>query len=178
MGAEISEYGKAILFLIGGLLFCGGTLVASRLIAPFRPNAEKRTSYECGEEPVGASWGQFNMRFYLMGLIFLIFDVELLLLFPWAVVYADATLLREVPGWGWVALVEAVLFMVILVAGLVYIWAQGDIEWVKPVQQVVTLPSAVPSNLYSDINNRYAARTAPPAVPTVISSDAHQPIAS
>jgi len=83
----MQEYAKILLFVAGGLIFILGGMVTSRLLAPRRPNAEKNSSYECGEEPVGTAWHQFNVRYYGMALIFLIFDVEVLLLFPWATVY-------------------------------------------------------------------------------------------
>ena len=79
-------------------------------------------SYECGEVPEGSAWVQFNIRFYVIALIFLIFDVEIVFLFPWAVVYKELGLL---------AFVEAFLFVLILVIGFVYVWAKGDLDWVK-----------------------------------------------
>ena len=83
---------------------------------------DKLTSYECGEIPEGSAWVQFNIRFYVIALIFLIFDVEIVFLFPWAVVYQDLGLL---------AFIEAFLFVMILIVGFVYVWAKGDLDWVK-----------------------------------------------
>ncbi len=79
-------------------------------------------SYECGEIPEGSAWVQFNIRFYVIALIFLIFDVEIVFLFPWAVVYQELGLL---------AFIEAFIFVLILVVGFVYVWAKGDLNWVK-----------------------------------------------
>lgn len=79
-------------------------------------------SYECGEIPEGSAWVQFNIRFYVIALIFLIFDVEIVFLFPWAVVYQELGLL---------AFVEAFLFVLILVIGFIYVWVKGDLDWVK-----------------------------------------------
>ena len=79
-------------------------------------------SYECGEIPDGSAWVKFNIRFYVIALIFLIFDVEIVFLFPWAVVYQELGLL---------AFIEAFLFVLILVVGFIYIWAKGDLDWVK-----------------------------------------------
>ena len=83
---------------------------------------DKLMSYECGEIPEGSAWVQFNIRFYVIALIFLIFDVEIVFLFPWAVVYQELGLL---------AFIEAFIFVLILIVGFVYVWAKGDLEWVK-----------------------------------------------
>ena len=83
---------------------------------------DKLISYECGEIPEGAAWVQFNIRFYVIALIFLIFDVEIVFLFPWAVVYQE---------FGLLAFIEAFIFIMILLVGFVYVWAKGDLDWVK-----------------------------------------------
>ena len=95
------------------------------LFSPKDPNALKATTYECGEIPYGKSWIQFNIRFYVIAIVFLIFDVEVALLFPWAVVYQKL---------GWLAFVEGFLFIVILLAGLAYLWREGDLDWVRTLQ--------------------------------------------
>jgi len=101
-------------FVVGGLLF-------SRLIAPHRPNRIKNTPYECGEQPVGQAWVQFNVGYYLFALLFLIFDVEAAFLYPWAVV------LRVV---GIRGLIEVGIFLLVLLVGLAYAWKKGALEWV------------------------------------------------
>lgn len=146
---QLSEFGAALLFLLVGIVFATGALVVPRIIAPWRPNPEKNTSYECGEEPEGTAWVRFNIRFYVMGLMFLVFDVELLLLFPWAVVYAKPELLHAAPNWGLLALVEAFAFIGILALGLAYIWVRGDIDWVRPNPKIVDYPTAAPAERYS-----------------------------
>jgi len=85
----------------------------------------KSSTYECGEIPYGSSWVQFNIRFYVVALIFIIFDVEVALLYPWAVVFQRL---------GWLAFIEAFIFIVILLAGLAYLWKEGDLEWVRTLQ--------------------------------------------
>jgi len=112
-----------IIFTILGVALIGLPLVLQYLLSP-RNNkgGEKLTSYECGELPEGSAWVKFNIRFYVIALIFLIFDVEIVFLFPWAVVYQELGLL---------AFIEAFLFVLILVVGFIYIWAKGDLDWVK-----------------------------------------------
>jgi len=80
-------------------------------------------AYECGETPEGSAWIQFNIRFYVFALIFIIFDVEIIFLLPWAVVFNRL---------GLFAFVEGLIFIAILVVGLAYVWAKGDLAWVKP----------------------------------------------
>jgi NADH-quinone oxidoreductase subunit A len=155
--AQLGEYGNALAFIIGSAVFVAGGFVVSWLLAPHRPNPEKNATYECGEEAIGTSWVQFNMRFYVMGLVFLIFDVELLLLFPWATVFADATLITQAPAWGWFALIEAAIFLFVLLIGLVYVWAKGDIDWVKPQPLPPPAVNPVPPQLYADFNRQQAA---------------------
>ena len=97
-------------------------LLISKLVAPANKTREKLETYECGEEVEGSAWLQFNIRFYVIALIFLIFDVEVVFLFPWAVVFKDM---------GIVALVEMGIFLTILLVGLAYVWVKGDLDWVK-----------------------------------------------
>jgi NADH-quinone oxidoreductase subunit A len=119
----LTEFAKVLLFLFIGVVFVLGALITNRLIRPHRPNAEKSTIYECGEEPIGNPWVRFNIRFYTVALIFLIFDVEVVFLFPWAVVYKEL---------GLFAFIEMVVFLLILILGYAYAWAKGDLEWDKP----------------------------------------------
>ena len=92
------------------------------LIAPSNKTKEKLQTYECGEDSEGSAWLQFNIRFYVIALIFLIFDVEVVFLFPWAVVFKDL---------GMLAMVEMGIFLVILIVGLAYVWVKADLDWVK-----------------------------------------------
>jgi len=92
-------------------------------IRPSRQSDEKVTTYECGEDPVGNAWIQFNIRFYVFALIFVVFDVEAVFLLPWAVVF------REL---GTLAYVEGLVFIGILVVALAYVWRKGDLSWVRP----------------------------------------------
>ncbi len=99
-------------------------LLTQRILAPFKRTALKESPYECGEEVEGSAWVQFNIRFYVIALIFLIFDVEVVLLFPWAVVFKDI---------GLIAFVEMLIFLLILTVGLVAVWRRRDLDWVKMV---------------------------------------------
>lgn len=153
---ELSGFGEILLFIIGGALFVLVTLLVARLIRPDRPNEEKLTTYESGEDPLGTAWGQFNPRFYIIALIFILFDVEIVFLFPWATVFGQRELIEQTDGvWGWFALIEMVIFIFILALGLAYAWAKGFLDWVKPQ---VTLPhydSPVPPEMYQQINKKY-----------------------
>ena len=86
--------------------------------------------YECGEEPVGEAWTQFNIRFYVIAIVFIIFDVEIAALFPCVVLFKDAVN----QGTAGLIFVEVFIFVAVLVAGLLYCWVRGDLEWVKAIQ--------------------------------------------
>lgn len=108
------------IFLIIAPLLPAIALVIPRLIAPRKPNPIKMQTYECGIETVGASWIQFKVQYYIFALIFLIFDVEMVFLFPWAAAFDILPLF---------AVLEGILFILILVAGLVYAWRKGALKW-------------------------------------------------
>ena len=103
-------------------------LLIQYIISPrHNKGGEKLASYECGEVPEGSAWVKFNVRFYIIALIFLIFDVEVIFLFPWSVVFKE---LSET-GFGFLAFIEMFIFMAILLVGLAYVWIKGDLDWVK-----------------------------------------------
>ena len=119
----LSEFGIILLFFIIGVVFVAVGLITAAIIRPSHPNPIKQSTYECGEEPIGPPWIKFNIRFYVIALVFLLFDVETVFLFPWAIVFKQL---------GWFAFIEMVVFVVILLAGLAYVWAKGDLSWDKP----------------------------------------------
>ncbi|MBF2000980.1 MAG: photosynthetic/respiratory NAD(P)H-quinone oxidoreductase subunit C [Synechococcales cyanobacterium C42_A2020_086] len=92
----------------------------SALLAPRRKGVERKLTYESGMEPIGGAWIQFNIRYYMFALVFVIFDVETVFLYPWAVAFNQLGLL---------AFVEALIFIAILVIALVYAWRKGALEW-------------------------------------------------
>ena len=122
----LTEFGNILAFFIVAALFTAGGLIASWLLRPSRPYAEKLSTYECGEIPVGQSRIKFNIRFYVVALIFLVFEVETVFLFPWALVFKQ---------FGMFAFIEMLVFLGILIVGYAYVWAKGDLEWDKPAPQ-------------------------------------------
>jgi NADH-quinone oxidoreductase subunit A len=156
---QLSAFGYILLFIIGALAFVAVAMGLARLIRPSRPNEEKLSSYECGEEPTGSAHGPFNLRFYIIALVFILFDVELIFLFPWATVFGQKPLIEQTDGvWGWFALTEMFIFVGILILGLAYVWVKGHLDWVKPEVQVPIFESKVPKTLYQQVNERYAER--------------------
>lgn len=119
----LSNFATVLVFLIFGALFVLINLLLSRLLQIRNPHPMKLSTYECGELPEGDSWIKFNIRFYVVALAFLIFEVEIVFLFPWAVVFKSL---------GSFAFVEMMIFVFILLVGLAYLWAKGDLEWDKP----------------------------------------------
>jgi NADH-quinone oxidoreductase subunit A len=152
----ISEFGEVLLFLVGGTLFILIAFLVSKLIRPNRPNAQKLSTYESGEEPIGTAWTQFNIRFYIVALIFILFEVELVFLFPWATIFARKELINETNGlWGWFSFAEMVIFILVLALGLAYAWINGLLDWVKSEQKPTDFKSIVPKELYDKVNSKY-----------------------
>ena len=101
----------------------GLPLILQHLLSPRKnKGGDKLLSYECGEVPEGSAWVKFNVRFYVIALIFIIFDVEVVFMFPWATVFQENQLFY---------FIEMFIFMSILLVGLAYVWVKGDLDWVK-----------------------------------------------
>lgn len=155
----VSEFGVILLFIFAAIALIAVMLTLAKVIRPHRPNEEKLTTYESGEDPLGNANVQFNVRFYVIAIVFLLFEVELIFLFPWAVVFGQANLIRQTDGlWGWFSLVEMSLFVGILILGLAYAWSKGYLDWVRPRPQLPDVQTKVPSQLYQKINNKYAPK--------------------
>ena len=127
------QFANVVIFLGLGLVLCGLMLGLGSLLRPSNPQASKLSTYECGEPPSGSAWINFNIRFYLVALVFVIFDVELAFVYPVAAVFKEW---RD-QGKGEFAFVELGVFLAILMVGLVYVWIKGDLEWLKrlPVEK-------------------------------------------
>jgi NADH-quinone oxidoreductase subunit A len=127
------QFGNVLIFGATAILFVFGSLLAGHWLRPNYPTAEKEMIYECGEKPIGQAWFNFNPRFYLVALVFVIFEVEIAFMYPVASVYR--WFIEH--GQGLVAFVEIAVFVAILAVGLAYVWAMGDLEWVKGLKQDV-----------------------------------------
>jgi len=119
------DYITVAVFLAVGALLVGGGILASSLLRPDKPNPIKAETYECGIEPVGGGWSQIHIRYYIFALLFLIFDVEAVFIFPWAVRVEDFA----ADGLGAFIFVEMLIFIVILLLGLVYAIRKGVLRW-------------------------------------------------
>lgn len=137
----------------------GFAFFVTRILSPNNPNPEKLTSYECGEEPVGSAWLPFNSRFYVIALIFLLFDVEMVFVLPWATVFGNHDIIQIDKRWGWLSLTEMFIFLGILIIGLVYVWVKGDLDWIKPTVIKPTVDSRVPASLYEKLNQQQSVYT-------------------
>lgn len=124
------EYANVLIFLGLGVALCALMMGLGALLRPANPERAKLTTYECGEVVTGNAWINFNIRFYVVALIFVIFDVEVAFIYPVVAVFRNWV----AQGKGAFALVEILLFVAILVAGLVYVWRKGDLQWVKAVE--------------------------------------------
>ncbi|MFN3404334.1 MAG: NADH-quinone oxidoreductase subunit A [Cytophagaceae bacterium] len=154
---DLSQFGIILLFLAAGILLPCVLLLFARLIRANRPNYEKLTTYESGEEAKGNAWGQFNIRFYVIALIFIMFEVEIVFLFPWTTISADKQMIQLTGGaWLWYNIAEVLIFVAILALGLAYAWIKGYLDWIKPAPAVPAFESPVPDALYQQINKKYS----------------------
>lgn len=115
-----NEYVVVLIFLTLGILLPIAALTLGRFLRPTKPTEQKQTTYESGNEPVGEGQVRFNIRYYLYALMFVIFDVETVFLYPWAVAYNKL---------GLFALVEMLIFVSLLVVGLIYAWKKKVFKW-------------------------------------------------
>jgi len=134
------EFANVLVYALVSAGFIFGSMTLGRVLRPNKPTPEKLTTYECGEEAIGSAWIQFNVRFYIIALIFLIFDVEIAILFPWATIFKKH-------GMGLLVLGEILLFTLVLVVGFIYVWVKGDLEWLKSLGEVKTEPRKPDSSL-------------------------------
>jgi NADH-quinone oxidoreductase subunit A len=114
------NYGAILIFLILSGLFILIMLIFGWIFRPYRPYQNKLVTYECGEDAVGLPYFQFHPRFFIIALIFIVFDVEVAILFPWVTVFKE---------FGFLAFVEMLIFIFILLVAFVYVWAKGDLKW-------------------------------------------------
>ena len=119
---EMKQFGYAGFFFLFGILFVAGGLIANFLIRPSKPNKAKGMPYECGEEPIGSAWVQFHVGYYLIALIFVLFEVEVAFLFPWASVYSGI-------ADKWPSLIAVLSFIGVLALADAYAWKKGALEW-------------------------------------------------
>jgi len=115
-----NQYAYVAVFALAGIVLIVVALIVAWILRPSRPSPSKATPYECGIVPIGDAWNQFNIRYYIFALLFVLFDVEAAYLYPWAV---------QVGKLGTYALVEMVIFLGILGLGLGYAWRKGSLRW-------------------------------------------------
>ena len=124
------DFANVLVFTALGLGFVGVNLLIGRVLRPANPQARKLSTYECGEPSTGSAWVNFNIRFYLVALVFIIFEVEIAFIFPVAVVFRN--LIES--GEGLFAFIKIFVFIGILFLGLIYSWVKGDLDWIKKVR--------------------------------------------
>jgi NADH-quinone oxidoreductase subunit A len=160
------DYLNVLVFASVGLVFVFANMIAGALIRPKRENPEGREIYECGEETIGPSWIQFDIRYYTVALVYVIFAVEIAFLFPWALVLReclDGVGAAAGKGIGLFALIEGVIFIVILFLGLAYVWAKGDLDWVLAYRASPYQPRQPRSRIVIPSVAEITAKLEPPA---------------
>jgi NADH-quinone oxidoreductase subunit A len=116
----MNEYVPVVIMLFLAAATAAGMLVATTLIGPKKQFADKMEPFECGESPIVSPKQRFSVKFYLVALFFVIFDIEAVFVYPWAVLFRDL---------GWFGFVEMMVFLAILTIGLIYVWRRGALEW-------------------------------------------------
>ncbi len=127
------DYLNVLVFSTVGIVFVFVNMIVGSIIRPKRNTDVGLEVYECGEETIGEAWVQFDIRYYTVALVYVVFAVEIAFLFPWAIVVGDSLNgvgLAGEAGIGMFAIVEGIVFITILFLGLVYVWAKGDLDWV------------------------------------------------
>ena len=153
----LSDFGIILLAIILAAVALLAILGIAWLLRPNKPNEEKLTTYESGEDPLGNANVQFNIKFYTVALIFILFDVELIFLFPWATVFGNKTIIDQTNGlWGWFTLAEMFVFVLVLALGLAYDWAKGHLDWTKSDNRTPKFKSKIPMDMYKQVNEKYA----------------------
>jgi NADH-quinone oxidoreductase subunit A len=121
MSLFLRDYLTIVWFGLAAILLAGLLLGVASVVRPSKPSKAKRTAYESGVDPVGFGWSQSQVRYYVFALLFVIFDVEAVFIFPWA---------AAIERYGWFGLVTMLIFIVLLLDGLVYAWKRGLLRWV------------------------------------------------
>ena len=117
----LATYVPILIFILVALSLPVVGLVVGRLIRPYKPHATKLMSYECGVDPEGDARDRFSIRFYIIAILFVVFEVETIFLFPWAIIYDRLALF---------GFIEMLVFLGILIVGYFYVWKKGALEWV------------------------------------------------
>jgi NADH:ubiquinone oxidoreductase subunit 3 (subunit A) len=113
-------YSAILIAAIGGFVLVGTAILATKVLAPYAKERAKGVSYECGMLPIGSRWANVHIRYYIIAILFLVFDIEVVFIFPWAVTFID------MPEY---VLYQMIIFIVVLTLALVYAWRRGVLEW-------------------------------------------------
>ena len=122
----LENYFPVLVFVLVGLAFGCAPILLGWLVAPNRPDSEKLSPFECGFAPFDDARSKFDVRYYLIAIIFILFDLEIAFLFPWATIFKDIVGTPEVKFFGFI---EMMVFITILVVGYIYAWAKGALDW-------------------------------------------------
>ncbi len=148
------QYIHLFTFIGTGILFLSLTFLISKILRPNRPDAEKLSTYECGEEAISFGQIQFNSRFFVVALVFVLFEVEIIFLFPWAITFSNPpSQVQNTTSWAQLALIEMLVLVVVIALGLAYAWAKGHLDWIKPETKPTDFKSPIPLKAYEQYTN-------------------------
>jgi NADH-quinone oxidoreductase subunit A len=150
-----AEFSHILVFILAGLALVFTVISIAQMLRKDRPNPEKNSTYESGEESEGESQVAFNVKYFVIAIVFLIFEVEILMLFPWAIVLRDKNMIKTLGSqWTYFALIEMGVFMFLLVLGLAYVWKKGHIAWLNPNKKVDSKAYPISKEAYAQFNER------------------------
>jgi NADH-quinone oxidoreductase subunit A len=150
-----AEFSHILVFILAGLALVFTVISIAQMLRKDRPNPEKNSTYESGEESEGESQVAFNVKYFVIAIVFLIFEVEILMLFPWAIVLRDKNMIKTLGSqWTYFALIEMGVFMFLLVLGLAYVWKKGHIAWLNPNKKVDSKVYPISKEAYAQFNER------------------------
>ena len=158
---ELSAYLPILLMFLVAAGFAVGNVVLSQFVGQRKQTRTKLMPYECGKDPVGSARERFSVKFYLIAMIFILFDIELIFMMPWAVVFKKMT---DVDGFGMLVYVEMMLFVALLLVGYVYVWKKGLFDWGERARQEAQAEGRVLARLEARQKVKAKAAATAPAV--------------
>ena len=148
-----ADYTLLILFTLGGLAFACTGIYGLKMLRPQSLGKSKHIPYECGEDPIGSASTLFSVKYYLIALLFVLFEAELLFMLPWAKIMQSIQV--QHPAWTWIVFGEISLFILVLCLGMAYAWKKSQSHLFHTSTSIQDLPTKVPEYLYQAVNETY-----------------------
>ncbi len=146
----IENYSYIVLFILSGLVFLMVIFSIAKILRPHKPNMEKLSTYESGEQPMGNANPKFNPRFYILALVFVLFEAEMVVLFPWSLIYKSSNYQNLPNSTKYFGLIELMIFLLILGLALAILYSKGYLNWERKEPKTTHFKSPVPNDAYKN----------------------------